>query len=87
MVCGRKISGPRVAVGPGRVQRPTVMMGEVVGMAASLCKRQAVLPRDIYRYHLPELKALMKAGVGRRGFTNNQHYNEGATLPEKPVVQ
>ena len=86
-MAGRNISVTHVALGTVRVMRTTGMMGEVVGMAASLCKRHAVLPRDIYRYHLPELKALMKAGVGRRGLPNNQHYNEGATLPEKPVVQ
>lgn len=44
------------------------LMGEVVGMAASICKRYDILPRGVYEKHLPELKAMMDKGVGVLGF-------------------
>jgi hypothetical protein len=44
------------------------MMGEVVGMAASICREHDVLPRAVYQNHLPELKTLMQKGVGKLGF-------------------
>ncbi|MEE3431116.1 MAG: pyridine nucleotide-disulfide oxidoreductase, partial [Candidatus Cryptobacteroides sp.] len=70
-----------------RVMRTTGMMGEVVGMAASLCKKHGASPRQIYYYHLDELKGLMKEGVNRKGLPNNQTYNEGGSLKEKPTVR
>jgi len=42
------------------------MMGEVVGMAASICKKRDTTPRGVYTEHLPELKELATRGVGRR---------------------
>jgi len=39
------------------------MMGEVVGMAASLCKKHNTVPRGVYENHLDELRALMEEGV------------------------
>lgn len=86
-MAGRNISVTHVALGTVRVMRTTGMMGEVVGMAASLCKKHGTLPRGIYRYHLEELKALMKEGVGTKGLPNNQKYNEGATLNKKPEIR
>jgi hypothetical protein len=62
-MAGRNISATRVAFGATRVMRTTGMMGEVVGMAASLCKKHNTLPRGVYKEHLPELVALMKKGV------------------------
>ena len=86
-MAGRDISVTHVALGTVRVMRTTGMMGEVVGMAASLCKKYDTDPRGIYRNHLPELKTLMKEGVGRKGLPNNQQYNEGGTLKNPPVVK
>ena len=86
-MAGRDISVTHVALGTVRVMRTTGMMGEVVGMAASLCTEKKVEPRAIYRYHLPALKALMKKGVGKPGFPNNQRYNNGGTLEEVPIVR
>jgi hypothetical protein len=51
------------------------MMGEVVGMAASLCHQHDALPRDVYQKYLLELKALMQKGTGRADVPNNQNYN------------
>ncbi|HID75089.1 MAG TPA: FAD-dependent oxidoreductase [Planctomycetaceae bacterium] len=65
MMAGRDISVTHVALGTVRVQRTTGMMGEVVGMAASLCKKHNVDPRGVYERHLDELKELMRRGVGK----------------------
>ena len=86
-MAGRNISVTHVALGTVRVMRTTGMMGEVVGMAASLCKKYGVMPRGVYRSYLEDLKTLMKDGVNKKGLPNNQRYNEGGTLKEKPVVR
>ncbi len=69
MMAGRNISVTHVALGTVRVQRTTGMMGEVVGMAASLCKKHNVDPRGVYERHVDELKQLMKRGVGKTSLT------------------
>jgi len=79
-MAGRDISVTHVALGTVRVMRTTGMMGEVVGMAASLCKKHNASPRGIYQSYLPELKSLMQEGVDKKGLPNNQQYNEGGTL-------
>lgn len=85
-MAGRNISVTHVALGTVRVMRTTGMMGEVVGMAAYLCKKYGVTPRGVYRSHLHDLKELMKEGTGQKGLPNEQRYNEGGTLKNKPVV-
>lgn len=62
-MAGRDISVTHIALGTIRVMRTGGMMGEVVGMAASLCKEHNCLPRDVYAQYLDELKALMEKGV------------------------
>lgn len=62
-MAGRNISVTHVALGSVRVMRTTGMMGEVVGMAASVAKNHNATPREVYQKHLPELIALMKKGV------------------------
>lgn len=63
LMAGRDISVTHAALGTIRVMRTGGMMGEVVGMAASICKDHRCSPRGVYQKHLPELKALMTAGV------------------------
>lgn len=70
-MAGRNISVTHIALGTVRVMRTGGMMGEVVGMAASICKRHKVLPRSVYADYLSELKELMKRGVGTPGFPDN----------------
>lgn len=65
MMAGRNISVTHVALGTIRVQRTTGMMGEVLGMAASVCVQHETTPRGVYEQYLDELKALMRQGVGR----------------------
>lgn len=62
-MAGRNISVTHIALGTIRVMRTGGMMGEVVGMAASICKNHDCLPRDVYESYLDELKALMEKGV------------------------
>ncbi len=86
-MAGRNISVTHVALGTVRVMRTTGMMGEVVGMAASLCKKYQASPRKVYQTHLDELKKLMQLGVSEKTLPNNQRYNEGGTLTTKPTLQ
>ena len=79
-MAGRDISVTHVALGTVRVMRTGGMMGEVVGMASSLCKKYACSPRDVYAAHLDELKALMTRGVGLGKAQPPQKYNLGGTL-------
>ncbi len=65
LMAGRDISVTHEALGAVRVMKTTGTMGEVVGMAARLCKQHNCLPRDVYRQYLPELQAFMKTGAGR----------------------
>jgi len=62
-MAGRNISVTHVAYGTIRVQRTTAMMGEVVGMAASICKKHQSSPRSVYLNYLAELKELMTTGI------------------------
>jgi hypothetical protein len=65
-MAGRDISVTHEALGPVRVMRTCGCMGEIVGMAASLCKRHDCTPRAVYEQHLNELKQLMERGVGKQ---------------------
>lgn len=85
-MAGRNISVTHVALGTVRVMRTTGMLGEVVGLAADICRRHRVQPRAVYQSHLDELKELMRQGAGRQGLPNNQRYNEGGTLGNPPNV-
>ena len=82
-MAGRNISVTHVALGTVRVMRTGGMMGEVVGMAAALCKKHGCAPRDIYTDHLDALKELMTQGVGLGKEQPPQTYNLGGTLMKK----
>jgi len=78
-MAGRNISVTHVALGTVRVMRTCGMMGEVVGMAAAVCKRRDTGPRGVYEDHLDELKQLMTEGVGKLPVP------EAAKPPEPPA--
>ncbi|MGM0620111.1 MAG: FAD-dependent oxidoreductase [Bacteroidota bacterium] len=82
-MAGRNISVTHVALGTVRVMRTTGMMGEVVGMAASVAAKHQTNPRGVYQNHLDELKALMKKGAGKYDVEDVQNYNQGRTLGPK----
>ncbi len=75
-MAGRDISVTHVALGSVRVMRTCAMMGEVVGMAASICSKRSVLPRDIYTTYFEDLKALMRKGTGRTDVPYTQFYHQ-----------
>lgn len=77
-MAGRCISVTHVTLGSTRLMRTIGMMGEVVGMAASICHKYGVNPRQIYQHHLPELQSLMRQGVAHPGpLPDNQRFNMG----------
>ena len=63
------------------------MMGEVVGMAASVAKDNKADPRDVYQNYFSELEKLMQKGVGDTSLPFIQNYNEGGTLMEIQKVK
>lgn len=86
-MAGRNISVTHVALGTVRVMRTTGMMGEVVGLAASLCKKHGTMPRGIYQDHLDELKMFMKQGAAKSGdLPDNQHFNTGKKLEAPQMI-
>jgi hypothetical protein len=50
-----------VAFGSTRVMRTCGMMGEVVGYASYLCKKESCTPRQVYTDHLSEFMNLIEA--------------------------
>ena len=76
-MAGRDISVTHVTLGSARLMRTGAMMGEVVGMAASICKDKGTVPRGVYQKYLPELKDLMRKGAARDDIDlpDNQKYN------------
>lgn len=80
LMAGRNISVSHVALGTVRVMRTTGMMGEVIGMAASVCKQHNTDPRGVYTNHLEDLIQLMQKGTGNPELPKIQNYNMGSTL-------
>ena len=64
-MAGRDISVTHDALGTSRVMRTGGCMGEIVGMAAAVCKEFDVDPRGVYEKHLDALKKRMAKGVGK----------------------
>ncbi len=85
LMAGRNISVTHVALGTVRVMRTTGMMGEVIGMAASICHANQADPRDVYTTHLAALIELMRKGTGDPSLPNRQTYNQGSTKGAAPA--
>ncbi len=83
-MAGRNISVTHMALGTVRVMRTTGMMGEVVGLAASVCHKNDILPRRLYQAYFPELVTLMEKGAGKQGLPNNQTFNVGGHRKTPP---
>ena len=79
-MAGRDISVTHVALGTTRLMRTHGMMGEVVGMAAAVCRRRGCGPRQVYAKHFEDLRSLMTAGVGDGREHPRQDYNCQASL-------
>jgi len=61
-MAGRNISVTHIALGTVRVMRTISMMGEVVGLAASICKERNIQPREIYHKYLKHLLEKLSEG-------------------------
>ncbi len=55
-MCGRCMSSSHVAFGTTRVMGTLSTLGQAVGMAAFLCVKYDVMPRDIYKSYIKELQ-------------------------------
>ncbi|MDO5565749.1 MAG: FAD-dependent oxidoreductase [Planctomycetia bacterium] len=83
-LAGRHISTSHVAFAAVRVMRTLGMLGEVVGMAASICREEHALPRDVYAKYYDRLKAMMNQGVPplptyhayENGYIEKYHFKE-----------
>ena len=80
LMAGRHISVSHVALGTVRLMRTIGMEGEVIGMAAALCKKHDAIPRNIYPKYWGDMEELMRKGVGNVDLPNTQTYNQGGTL-------
>lgn len=80
MMAGRNISVSHVALGTTRLMRTCGMMGEVLGMAASICQKENTTPRGVYQDHFDKLEVRMNQGIGNPNLPNKQTYNLGNTL-------
>jgi len=65
-MAGRDISVTHVALGTVRVMRTGGLMGEVVGIASSICINRNLTPRELYNKHLDILIAKLKEGVPKK---------------------
>ena len=73
-MAGRCISVTHDALGAVRVMRTGGTGGEIVGMAASVCKEFDTTPRGVYKNHMVDLRKRMREGVGKV---------DGSTIPYK----
>jgi hypothetical protein len=64
-MAGRNISVTRIALTSVRVQGTTGMMGEVIAMAAKVCRDEGATPRGVYEQHLAQLRRRFQEGVPR----------------------
>jgi len=72
-MAGRNISTTHVAFGSTRVMRTCGMMGEAVGYAAYVSKKNSSTPRGVYENHLKEFMTWIQSPLS----------NEILTLPPK----
>ncbi|MBO7544440.1 MAG: FAD-dependent oxidoreductase [Bacteroidales bacterium] len=82
-MAGRDISVSHLALGTVRVMRTCAMEGEVIGMAAEICRRLGCMPRDVYRTHFDKLKSYMEKGTGDKDMPYLQTYTLIDTTAER----
>jgi len=81
-MAGRNISVSHIALGTTRVMRTCGMIGEVVGMACSVCLKNHIAPSQIWPNYFDKLKVLMEKGIGN----TNMPYTQIYTLIDKTGV-
>ncbi len=89
-MAGRCISVTHDALGAVRVMRTCGTQGEIVGMAASVCKEFEANPRGVYESHLADLRTRMRNGVGKVDGSTIPYSNQGehgVSLRQVALVQ
>lgn len=88
---GRHISMSHVAFSCVRVMRTLGILGEVAGMAATICKNENVYPRDIYETHFEKLESMMNKGISIPtyhaygcGDSESYHFKDTGHIPIYP---
>ncbi len=76
-MAGRNISVTHEALGAVRVMRTCGTEGEIIGMAAGVCKKFDVDPRGVYEKQLTDLQNLMHRGVGKVNGAEIPYSNQG----------
>jgi len=82
-MAGRNIGVTHIALGTVRVMRTTAMMGEVVGLAASVCKDRGIMPYEVYTTCFELLRELMDKGAGKTNVPYTQIYTFIDTTGER----
>ncbi len=59
-MAGRNFSCSHIGLGGPRVMRTTGQMGAAVGLAAAICKKYNITPREVYANHLNEYMTLIE---------------------------
>ncbi|MEL7499161.1 MAG: FAD-dependent oxidoreductase [Planctomycetota bacterium] len=77
-VAGRCVSVTHEALGTVRVMKTCGMMGEVVGKAASICRKHDCLPRAVYQQYWDEMDQLLQLPGGAR----RQHFDGNVQMPK-----
>jgi hypothetical protein len=85
-MAGRDISVTHEALGGVRVMRTCGCMGEIVGMAASVCKKHGAKPRAVYEQYLSELQDIMRRGAGKQ-HASPDYENQGEPDKRKPAAK
>lgn len=62
-MAGRCFSCSHIGLGGPRVMRTTGQMGASVGLAASVCKKYGIHPRQVYEKHLDEYMELVRSST------------------------
>jgi len=76
-MAGRCVSVTHDALGAVRVMRTGGCGGEIVGMAAAVCKQFDTNPRGVYKDHLADLQSRMRNGVGKVDGSTVYYKNQG----------
>ena len=87
LMAGRNISVTHDALGAVRVMRTCGTMGEIIGMAASLCAKHDTTPRAIHEWRFGELQALMRQGTGKVDGRTIPYENGGRARKAAPAVK
>ena len=82
MMAGRNISVTHMALGSTRTQLTTATMGQAVGTAAALCKKYGVMPRELGKTRINELKQILLKEDQTLLYSKNEDANDLARLAD-----